>query len=385
MTDNRHIAERSQAHELARQLRDRVRGYFPEFAGCEPRIRLADQRDRRNSTLYTFIASAEGAEQRLLVKFPRGPAASGPNGTATANLCPRLFPLPDPAGKAEIEYTTLSRISAHFMELDDPRFGAVHVLDFLPEKRALIMEHVPHPSMSRLLLRSCRLAVPCANIDTVIRNAGSWLRIYHQLPGLAHTRDRHETRDAFLHSLREFVDFLAAAQGDDAWIGNVLDQIESLAHSILPEFLPLGMGHGDYAPRNIFVGPGERVTVFDTLARWRVPIYEDIAHFLIALKLARPQVYSLGLAFNETVIARYEQEFLRGYFQDDVIPHGAITLFEKLLLMDKWAALLHRYRHSAGISRLSRMTMLTLWSRCIRRHLEQPVPQPAAPPVLQTS
>jgi hypothetical protein len=293
--------------------------------------------------------------------------------------------MPDPADKAELEFRTLSRIHNHFTERDDPRFGAVRILDYLPESRALVMEHVPHPSLSRLILKGCRPVRRSAQIETAIRNAGSWLRVYHQLPGLAHTRDRHETREDFIHSLREFAGFLATTQRDAAGVENVATHVESLAHDILPDFLPLGMSHGDYAPRNVFVGPDEQVIVFDTLARWRAPIYEDIAHFLLALKLARPQVYSLGLAFNEKLIARFEQEFLRGYFQDETIPLGAIRLFEKLLLMDKWAAMQHRYRQSSGILRLTRLGILSLWSRCIRRHLQQPVSPPVPQVLLQTS
>ena len=374
MTNQRDIIE-IQSNELVWQLRDRAHAYFPQLSGREPRVQLVDQRVRWNSVLCAFVVSTDAGDRRLQVKLPRRRLSDSAAENGAVKPRPRLFPLPDSDGKSELEYSTLSRIHDHFAKLNDPRFGAMRVLDYLPENRALVMEHVPHPSLSRVLMRCCRPAIRSSNTDGVVRNAGSWLRIYHQLPGLTHTRDRHETRADFLRSFTEFADYLAVACRNAPWVESVATGAASLADSVLPEFLPMGMSHGDYAPRNIFVGAGERVIVFDTLARWRAPIYEDIAHFLIALKLARPQVYSLGLAFGASFLARQEREFLRGYFGDETIPIPAIRLFEKLVLMDKWASLLHQYQGSTGIFRLARLGLLSVWSRPIRRLLEQPAPQ----------
>jgi hypothetical protein len=385
MMINRKIAEQSVATDVTGQLRERVSGYFPELAGHQPHIRLVTQRNRLNSVLCAFVVSTDAGDQRLLVKFARDRTAARSTVNGAANSRPRLFPMPDSDRKTELEFSALSRIRDHFIGLHDSRFGVLRPLDYLREQRALVLEHVLHPSLSRLLTKSCRFTLRRTNLETAIRNAGAWLRVYHRLPGLAHTRDRHETRSDFLQSVGEFVSFLAAANSDTQWIGSIAAQVESAADSMLPQMLPLGMSHGDFAPRNIFLGPGEQVIVFDTLARWRAPIYEDIAHFLIALKLARAQVYSLGCAFSETMIARYERAFLRGYFEDDVIPFGAIRLFEKLVLMDKWASLIHQHQRSTGISRLTRLAVLSLWSLGIRRYLDQPVLPPAVQSVREVS
>ena len=39
----------------------------------------------------------------------------------------------------------------------------------------------------------------------------------------------------------------------------------------------MAVGHGDYAPRNLFVDRSGRVTVIDPMPRWVVPRVEDIA------------------------------------------------------------------------------------------------------------
>ncbi len=379
------MAERFGVIELTSVVRERIGRYFPELAGHEPRVLLERRQSRRNSTLFSFLVSANACEQRLLVKLPHGPATWRRLDDGAVDDRPRLSPIPMADAKAQLEFTTLSRIRDHFTVRQDARFGAIRVLDFLPERQAVVMEHVPHPSLSRLMMTNCRPALWATNCDPALRNAGAWLRIYHDLPALGQTQDRHTSRDEFVGSLREFVEFLMRASQDSRLVERVAAQIESLAQSVLSEFLPLGMSHGDFAPRNIFVGPGQQVTVFDTLARWRAPIYEDIAHFLVSLKLSRPQVYSFGFAFRPDLIARYEEEFLRGYFDQDEIPLGAIRLYEKLLVLEKWAARVYRLREPRGIFRLAQLGAAALWSRAIRRQLLEPVTEPQAQAALSMS
>ena len=90
--------------------------------------------------------------------------------------------------------------------------------------------------------------------------------------------------------------------------------------------------------RNILIGPSARVTVLDTLAKWRTPIYEDIGYFLTGLKTSYPQILTQGLVFNSRQLDIYEQEFLEGYFGKEPIPYSAVWLYEALALLDKWSS-----------------------------------------------
>ena len=63
--------------------------------------------------------------------------------------------------------------------------------------------------------------------------------------------------------------------------------------------------------RNILIGPNARVTVLDTFAKWRTPIYEDIGYFLNDLKMSYPQVVSQGLAFSSDQLRPMNGHFSR--------------------------------------------------------------------------
>jgi hypothetical protein len=81
----------------------------------------------------------------------------------------------------------------------------------------------------------------------------------------------------------------------------------------------------------------------DALARWRTAIFDDISYFLTNLKMIGPQVIGQGLVFEPKLIARYEHNFLAGYFAGDLVPLRAIRLYETLSLLDRWSANMSRF------------------------------------------
>jgi hypothetical protein len=137
-------------------------------------------------------------------------------------------------------------------------------------------------------------------------------------------------------------DFLAKTLGDERFFDATSSILLNEAQKTLPHSLPLVLGHGDFSPRNILIGPEARVTVFDTFANWRTSMYEDIGYFLNDIKMSYLQVVSQGLAFSARQLAAYEQAFLEGYFDQDPVPYPAIRLYEALALLDKWSSMITR-------------------------------------------
>ena len=105
----------------------------------------------------------------------------------------------------------------------------------------------------------------------------------------------------------------------------------------LPLTLPLGLAHGDFAPRNVLADGNGRVTVLDTLARFQAPIYEDLGYFLNDMNTARLQTCSLGSAYSLRFLADCRSALLRGW-SNDPLDHRAIPLFEAQALLDRWCA-----------------------------------------------
>jgi hypothetical protein len=118
--------------------------------------------------------------------------------------------------------------------------------------------------------------------------------------------------------------------------------------------MPLGLGHGDFAMRNVLVDHG-RIVVMDTRARWRAPVFEDLAQMIVALRANRPQLLSQGALFDGHGLRRLENALLTGYFGGSTVPRLEINLFIVLVLLDLWSAAVERRRVRPATAVLGRL------------------------------
>ncbi|MEZ4870525.1 MAG: phosphotransferase [Caldilineaceae bacterium] len=321
---------------LLEHLQNHAPAYFPELV-ASPSVELLQQQVRATSVLFRFrIVTATNARV-VIVKMPL-PQVSQQGPTPLERPC--LTTLTDPLIKVEFEYRALAQIYQHFTRLQDDRFDAIHPLEYLPDFPAIIMEEKKAPNLRHLLMQTHRLRMQRSvrDFSQIFHNAGAWLRAYHALPKVEYTLTRHATRADFVQSINDFAAFLSTTLGNRAYVQQLATWAVDQAEALLPDLLPMGLGHGDYATRNILVGPADCVTVLDTLSKWQTPIYEDIAYFLFRLKAAGPQALGQGLLFSPARLAAYEQAFLQGYWGTEPIPYAQIRLFEVQALLDYWTS-----------------------------------------------
>jgi len=321
-----------------------------------PEIRLFGLQQRPKSRIYWFELRAGDQNCLLRVKIPLHPDGPGTSRVGSnLHTRPRRFPIADLERKFELEYAALKAIHNYFQELGDPRFGSVRVLDFLPDIRANVMEEIKEPSLKQLFAGQTRLQVfwPKAKFDTAFNNAGAWLRAYHALVKPAVTR--HFRRSEFIETISSLTHYLGMKLSAEPFFSNVASRAARASLKELPEILPVGLCHGDYAMRNILVGPAGRVTVLDTLARWRTAVFDDIGYFLTNLKMTWPQVITQGMVYKSDLISRYEHQFLKGYFEGEPIPIPAVRLYEVQSLLDKWSANVARRKRLRKHTRINHM------------------------------
>ena len=101
------------------------------------------------------------------------------------------------------------------------------------------------------------------------------------------------------------------------------------------------------------MGPDGRLTVIDLLGRWRAPIYEDLATFLVALHSGRQTALTGGRILRRPV-RLLEEHFLAGYGGGSDVPRSPIATYEFLLVLDKWSSRLTRLEGAGRVRRLER-------------------------------
>ena len=341
----------NQARKLETHVRERACDYYPRFGRADVRAELINNWPHNNSHLYRFELTADVPAWRLVRQrrlFVKVPTACGATKSGDR---PYLIPETDPAIKFGLYSKALKAIRENFERVNDPRYGSVRILELLPDSDAIVMDEVPGETIRRVLTKGSRLRFGggVIHLEQAFDNIGGWLRLYHAI----HDVDGeviNDQREEFIRNIRRFTDFLGRNVGDRPFFRRLAEDVATHANALMPEELPLGLRFGEFGLTNILVEPDARVTAIGTLARWRAPIYEDIACFLTGLKAYNLQVFTQGLAFKRREIVKLEQAFLSGYFKRDAIPASEIQLFEILRLLERWSALAVRNKRRSAVA-----------------------------------
>lgn len=365
------MTNRDQTSVFMDHIRSHAPRYYPGLPSEELGVRLLSKQERPSAMLYRFKVGTNAQNRSVFVKVPLRLTGNGHNSRNTYEK-PQLFPKTEPRDMHWLHYTALKTIYDYYTDLDKEQLGAIRVLDYLPQYHAIFTEESSDPKLRDLFFQENRLRFPLGHVglSAAFQNVGVWLHLYHRMPKDQDVKVRHQHRDDYIDAITTITDFLAKTLNKGSFFKEVASQLIDKARQTLPESLPLGLGHGDYAMRNILVGPNSRVTVLDTFAKWRAPIYEDIGYFLTDLKMSSPQVLSRGFAFRSNQLAAYEDAFLKGYFGQDPIAYPALRLYEALALLDKWSSRTARaYRKSNFIKKI----MGRLEIRLMNQYFEQSV------------
>jgi aminoglycoside phosphotransferase (APT) family kinase protein len=325
------------------RVSDRAQEWFPEV-GQSPAVQIDILSRRPSCSLFVVRLGSDPGAPRVLAKARSASPGRDTAARAAAGTVRRptlgigsLTAFEQTAA----EFRALQSIRALFGG-DHPAFGAVRALDWLAAEATILMDYVDAGTLRQRVMGELRVRRPWASAGPPDprpwQRAGEWLRAFQGSATTPSLPTRQSTRDEVTERFAAYHDYLAAQLGPRA-LGDVARRGEALAAAVLPERLPLAVGHGDYAPRNMFVADDGRVTVFDPLPRWMVPRYEDLCRFMVSLRLLGVQVHTRGAAIDQRRIEEHERQALAGYLADD---HGCLAevrAYQLLILLDKWSAL----------------------------------------------
>jgi hypothetical protein len=347
------------AAALATHLRAHVGQFFGMSGDLAPEVRLLRAELRARSSLYEFHVPLPTGDQTLLVKLATTPAAAKTSSASNPSKDrPRIAPFAEQRAAVDLEYRALSRIRDHFVRLNDPRFGAVRVFDRLALHDGFIMEAVDQPTLRTLALRGRHSRPLPAVLHRSFRHSGAWLQAYHGLAVHDDAGRLQTRRDDFIRFIEDLAEYLASHTGHGAFFAWLTSTMSELARTHLPALLPLALGHGDYAMRNILVGADERVTVLDTLALYRTCMYRDLGYFLGDLRCSVLPALARGQLRHGWRLVDHREAFLRGYFGGSQIPQESIRLYEVQAMLERWASIVSEWHAAAGhVGRLRRASL----------------------------
>jgi hypothetical protein len=312
---------------LAQRIAPHTHEWFPErpHNGIELRV-LADRPKCVLLTVHLDGAQVPAAIAKLRRDSVGEPAAGGR---------PRLRQEAATAKELTLlEWSGLQAIEGACGDVAG--LGVVRPLLLMPEDAGLVMTFVDATSLRSNVLDLSRLRPTRGRLDEAIAScalAGHWLRTYQERSTGSGRPVRQGTREDVVDQLRAYGEFLDSSP----WRRMAAEGAELIA-ARFPRDLPLAVGHGDFAPRNMMVHDG-MLTVIDPLPRWQVPAYDDLCRFLVGVRLIGEQVHTHGLAFSSDTLDVLEEAAVDAYLGTNA-DRAPLRAYQLLILMDKWTAML---------------------------------------------
>jgi hypothetical protein len=316
---------------LTERIAPHTHEWFPDrpHSGLEVRV-LADRPKCVLLTVHLDRAEVPAALAKLRRETGNGPGAGAR---------PRLR---NEAATAE-ELTLLEWSGLETIERacgDTAGLGVVHPLLLMRDEAGLVMSFTDAPTLRNVVLDLSRLRRGRGSFDEAVAGctlAGRWLRTFQERSPESDRPVRQGTREDVVDQLRAYGEFLDSR----SWRRVATKGVE-LVSELLPRELPLTVGHGDFAPRNMLLRDG-RLTVLDPLPRWQVPTYDDLCRFLVGIRLIGEQVHTHGLAFGSGTLDALEDAAVAAYLEPGA-ERAPLRAYQLLILMDKWTAMLDNPR-----------------------------------------
>ena len=354
---------------LPARVRQRATDYYPHLARQSFQVRLVKARPRQFSMLCELTIGTADWSQSLIAKVALQAGETWP-WYETDKTQSYFVGSPDPPAG---EYTALVAFARHVDQQDDPRFFAVRVLDSLLDDQVLLMEKADARPLSQLLKSASRLHVGKASTELLEahRAAGNCLRMFHAMPAGHLRHDRGTTKQEFLDWLDAGEQYVQHDPFSREFFLRICPEVYRAARQLLPDQLPSGPLHDDFAPRNVLVDDAGRVALIDMLEEWTGCTWQDVAHFLVAIETNKLQSLSGGRLFTSPTMHHLREAFLVGYYGDDAIPRPALALFESQLALTKWAAAVHRLRTAGGWRGVLKRRQLALSLRWYAKYIER--------------
>ena len=317
--------------------------------------------------LFEFAISSDNEKRHIFAKVPF-PSSQR---SAAKRTPPRFFPKPIRETKAKCEFDTLSAIFSQFHSGPSASLSAIKMFDLLEDRGIIIMEKANGTCLNDWLRFEHRFSLRRSplDIEAALRNTGAWLRKFHSMPDFEHTKKRHTTVSDIRASADCLFEYFRRCSGGKQ--EKLVARIESGIDSQLNGELPLGLSHSDFTPPNILIDARGCVTVIDTLASWRAPVYDDLARLSVGLEFSFPQTASHGLWYPPSFVRQLEQSFWESYFGSDEVNKSAIRVFQCILGLERWVA--YHFRHSAanGWKRVVKNARARWFGRHIEKKLRE--------------
>lgn len=343
----------------------RIRGSLNQWYGAGARLD-ADYPEicsYRNSFILRYpVTTARSQKKHILVKIRRNPKMTSLTQAIQANIHQQM----------EFEYKALKFLHDRLTYTRES-FGAIRPLLYITDYPAIVMEEYPSRSMRQLLMeqRSSKTDWAASELKDAARKTGRWLYFFHQQLYLPLTKP-YTTSDILLE-VQAYADRIEQYSRGRVRAQSLLDAFSKKLENIYIDQMTFSHSHSDMTTDNVLYSNDRKVCIIDIKNRVK-PVYVDLGLILTHPETSKPQIFSFGRYYSESLLRRYRAEIVAGYFDHQPGNETLIRIYSAIQVLNKWLMyeeLMSRYK---GIKRLLTIPMApyvsAYFKRLLKKHLE---------------
>ncbi len=346
------------------EISNKIRASLGEWYGRGSRLQSAEPEIRTYQYCFMLrypVSVSHSQQKAILVKIRRNPKTDSLHQALQTDIHQTML----------IEYQTLEFLYERLARAGDD-FGSIRPLHFMSKYFAILMEEYPSRTMYQLMeaQRSARAEWEQSELKDAARKTGRWLYYFHHEVNQAF--EKQYTGNDILQELQPYVEKIEACSHGRLRARPILEAFSSRLKDLQVDRVMFSHCHLDMTTNNVLYSDDQKVCVIDMKNR-PAPVYTDLGLILTYPETSKPQIFSGGRHYPESLLRKYRAEIVAGYFEQDPGDEVLVGVYSALKVVDKWSMyeeLMGRYKKWKRILAVPAAPLVSLYfQNLLRKHL----------------